>query len=43
MAVGALAISVPIVLETSRFVESLLFGIKGTDPLALALAVDVLV
>ena len=37
-----LAISVPIALGTSKFVESFLFGMKPNDPLALGLAVFVL-
>jgi predicted permease len=37
------AIGVPIVLGTSRFVESFLFGITPTDPGALAGAVSVLI
>jgi macrolide transport system ATP-binding/permease protein len=37
-----LAISVPAALGTSRFVESLLFGMKPNDPLALTLAVVIL-
>ena len=41
VAVG-LAISVPAALGTSRFVESLLFGMKPNDPLALTLAVAIL-
>ncbi len=43
MAAVGLAISVPIALGTSKFVESLLFGMKPNDPLAIALAVMVLV
>jgi macrolide transport system ATP-binding/permease protein len=41
VAVG-LAISVPAALGTSRFVESLLFGMRPNDPLALTLAVAIL-
>jgi ABC-type antimicrobial peptide transport system permease subunit len=41
VAVG-LAISVPAALGTSQFVESLLFGMKPNDPLALTLAVAIL-
>jgi macrolide transport system ATP-binding/permease protein len=41
VAVG-LAISVPAALGTSRFVESFLFGMKPNDPLALTLAVAIL-
>jgi len=37
-----LAISVPVALGASRFVESLLFGMKPNDPLALTLAVVIL-
>jgi macrolide transport system ATP-binding/permease protein len=40
-AVG-LAIGVPAALGMSRFVESLLFGIRSNDPLALGLAVAIL-
>jgi macrolide transport system ATP-binding/permease protein len=40
-AVG-LAIGVPAALGISRFAESLLFGIRSNDPLALALAVAIL-
>jgi ABC-type antimicrobial peptide transport system permease subunit len=39
LAVVGLAISVPIALGTSRFVESFLFGMKPNDPWALGLAV----
>jgi macrolide transport system ATP-binding/permease protein len=42
LAAVGLAISVPIALGTSRFVESFLFGMKPNDPLALGLAVMVL-
>jgi ABC-type lipoprotein release transport system permease subunit len=37
-----LAISTPIALGTPRFVESFLFDMKPNDPVALALAVGVL-
>ncbi len=37
-----LAISLPVALGTSKFVESFLFGMKPNDPLALGLAVVVL-
>jgi macrolide transport system ATP-binding/permease protein len=40
-AVGT-AISLPMALGTSKFVESFLFGMKPNDPLALALAVATL-
>jgi macrolide transport system ATP-binding/permease protein len=42
LAAVGLAISVPIALGTSRFVESFLFGMKPNDPLALGLAVMLL-
>jgi macrolide transport system ATP-binding/permease protein len=42
LAAVAIAISVPLALGTSRFVESLLFGMKPDDPLALTLAVVIL-
>jgi macrolide transport system ATP-binding/permease protein len=42
LAAVAIAISVPLALGTSRFVESLLFGMKPNDPLALTLAVVIL-
>ena len=42
MAAVGLAISVPIALGTSKFVGSLLFGMKPNDPAALAVAVMVL-
>ena len=42
MAAVGLAISVPIALGTSKFVGSLLFGMKPNDPLALGLAVAIL-
>ena len=38
-----LAISLPIALGTSRFVQSLLFGIRPNDPLALTLAIGALI
>ncbi|MGH9497045.1 MAG: ABC transporter permease, partial [Candidatus Sulfotelmatobacter sp.] len=43
MAAVGLAISVPIALATSKFVGSLLFGMKPNDPAAIVLAVIVLV
>jgi macrolide transport system ATP-binding/permease protein len=43
LAAVGLAISLPVALGTSKFVESLLFGMKPNDPLALALAVTILV
>jgi len=42
LAAVGLAISVPIALGTSKFVGSLLFGMKPNDPLALGLAVMIL-
>ena len=42
LAAFGLAISVPIALGTSRFVESFLFDMKPNDPRALALAVAIL-
>ena len=42
MAAVGLAISMPIALGTSKFIGSLLFGMKPNDPLALGLAVMVL-
>src|SRR5580698_3196706 len=42
LAAVGLAISIPIALGTSKFVESFLFGMKGNDPLALGLAVMIL-
>jgi len=42
MAAVGLAISVPIALGTSKFVGSLLFGMKPNDPMALGLAVIIL-
>ena len=42
LAVVGLAISVPIALGTSRFVASFLFGMKANDPLALGVAVTIL-
>ena len=42
LAVIGLAISVPVALGTSKFVESFLFGMKPNDPLALGLAVVIL-
>ena len=40
--VDLLAIGVPTALGTSRFIESLLFGMKANDPRALTLAVTIL-
>jgi macrolide transport system ATP-binding/permease protein len=42
LALVGLAISVPIALGTSRFIASFLFGMKPNDPLALGLAVTIL-
>ena len=42
LAGAGLAISVPIALGTSKFVASFLFGMKPNDPLALGLAVMIL-
>jgi macrolide transport system ATP-binding/permease protein len=42
LAVIGLAISLPVALGTSKFVESFLFGMKPNDPLALGLAVVIL-
>jgi macrolide transport system ATP-binding/permease protein len=42
LAIVGLAISVPIALGTSRFVASFLFGMKPNDPLALGVAVTIL-
>jgi macrolide transport system ATP-binding/permease protein len=42
LAVIGLAISLPIALGTSKFVQSFLFGMKPNDPLALGLAVAIL-
>ena len=42
LSVGGLAISVPVALGTSRFIGSFLFGMKPNDPLALGLAVIIL-
>jgi predicted permease len=42
LAVVGLAISVPVALGTSRFIGSFLFGMKPNDPLALGLAVTIL-
>jgi ABC-type antimicrobial peptide transport system permease subunit len=42
LAVVGLAISVPIALGPSRFVASFLFGMKANDPLALGVAVTIL-
>ena len=38
-----LVVSVPVALVTSRFVQSLLFGMKANDPRALGIAMAVLV
>lgn len=43
MAAAGLAISVPVALGTSKFVGSLLFGMKPNDPAAIVLAVMILV
>ena len=43
MAAVGLAISVPVALGTSKFIGSLLFGMRPNDPLAIALAVMVLI
>jgi predicted lysophospholipase L1 biosynthesis ABC-type transport system permease subunit len=42
LAAVGLAVSLPIALGTSKFVESFLFGMKPNDPLALGLAVIIL-
>ena len=42
LAVVGLAISVPVALATSRFIGSFLFGMKPNDPLALGMAVIIL-
>ena len=42
LAVVGLAISVPVALATSRFIGSFLFGMKPNDPVALGLAVMIL-
>jgi macrolide transport system ATP-binding/permease protein len=42
LAAVGLAISVPAALATSKFVGSFLFGMKPNDPLALTLAVGIL-
>ncbi len=42
LAAVGLAVSLPIALGTSKFVESFLFGMKPNDPLALAAAVMIL-
>jgi ABC-type antimicrobial peptide transport system permease subunit len=42
LAAVGLAVSLPIALGTSKFVESFLFGMKPNDPLALSLAVIIL-
>ncbi len=43
LAAIGLAVSVPVVLATSKLVASFLFGIKANDPMALGLAVGILV
>ena len=43
MAAVGLAISVPVALGTSKFVGSLLFGMRPNDPVAIVLAVMILV
>ena len=43
LAAVGLAVSVPVVLATSKLVASFLFGIKANDPMALGLAVGILV
>ncbi len=42
LAAIGVGISLPVALATSRFVESFLFGMKANDPLALGLAVVIL-
>src|SRR5258708_31663412 len=42
LAVIGLAISLPVALGTSKFVQSFLFGMKPNDPLSLGLAVVIL-
>jgi macrolide transport system ATP-binding/permease protein len=42
LAAVGLAIGLPTAFAASRFVESFLFGIKANDPLALTLAVAIL-
>jgi macrolide transport system ATP-binding/permease protein len=42
LAAVGLAISVPTALGTSKFIESFLFGMEPNDPLALTLAVAIL-
>ena len=42
LAAAGLTISVPAALGASKFVESFLFGMKPNDPLALTLAVAIL-
>ena len=42
LAAAGLAIAVPAALITSKFIESFLFGTKPNDPLALAIAVAIL-
>ena len=43
LAVVGLAVSLPVALGTSKFVASLLFGMKSNDPLVFSIAVTVLV
>jgi ABC-type antimicrobial peptide transport system permease subunit len=43
MTAGGLAVSIPIALAASRFVDAFLFGIEPNDPFVLALAVSLLV
>jgi len=43
LAAVGLIISLPVTLGTSRFVESLLFGMKPNDPLTLTMAIIILV
>jgi ABC-type antimicrobial peptide transport system permease subunit len=43
MAGVGLAVSIPIALGASKFVESLLFGMRPNDPVALTVAVITLV
>jgi ABC-type antimicrobial peptide transport system permease subunit len=43
LASTGLAISIPIVLGTSKFLQSFLFQMKPNDPMALAVAVTILI
>jgi macrolide transport system ATP-binding/permease protein len=43
MAIAGLAIGLPVALGASKFVESFLFGMKPNDPLAITVAVAVLI